>query len=65
MDHGGTCGVGACLVTVDAGTIHQGDHFGLAHTPHSYTSAPILDTSGQLTAGLEVDREAFAGVPEA
>lgn len=50
----GTCGVGSCLVTGEAVTIHQGDHFGLAHTPLSCTTAPIYDTCGQLTAVLDV-----------
>jgi len=53
-DLAGTCGVGSCLVTGQALTIHQADHFGLAHTPLSCTSAPIYDTSGQLTAVLDI-----------
>lgn len=53
-DLAGTCGVGSCLVTGKAVTIHQGDHFGLAHTPLSCTSAPIFDTCGQLAAVLDV-----------
>jgi sigma-54 dependent transcriptional regulator, acetoin dehydrogenase operon transcriptional activator AcoR len=50
----GTCGVGSCIVTGEAITIHQGDHFGLAHTPLSCTSAPIYDTCGKLTAVLDI-----------
>ncbi|WP_347919726.1 sigma-54-dependent Fis family transcriptional regulator [Paracoccus marcusii] len=50
----GTCGVGACLYTGDAVTIHQSDHFDLHHTPLSCTAAPIFDTSGQLAAVLDV-----------
>jgi sigma-54 dependent transcriptional regulator, acetoin dehydrogenase operon transcriptional activator AcoR len=50
----GTCGVGSCLVTGEAVTIHQSDHFGLAHTPLSCTAAPIFDTCGQLTAVLDI-----------
>lgn len=53
-DLAGTCGVGSCLVTGEAVTIHQGDHFGLAHTPLSCTSAPIYDTHGQLSAILDI-----------
>ena len=53
-DLAGTCGVGSCLVTGKAITIHQGDHFGLAHTPLSCTSAPIYDTNGQLSAVLDI-----------
>lgn len=50
----GTCGVGACLYTGEAVTIHQSDHFDLHHTPLSCTAAPIFDTSGQLAAVLDV-----------
>lgn len=53
-DLAGTCGVGSCIVTGEAITIHQSDHFGLAHTPLSCTSAPIHDTSGQLAAVLDI-----------
>jgi transcriptional regulator of acetoin/glycerol metabolism len=53
-DLAGTSGVGACLVTGEAMTIHQGDHFGLNHTPLSCTAAPIYDTQGQLAAVLDV-----------
>ncbi len=53
-DLAGTCGVGSCLVTGQPVTIHQGDHFGLAHTPLSCTSAPIYDTCGKLAAILDV-----------
>ena len=50
----GTCGVGSCIVTGQAVTIHQSDHFDLTHTPLSCTAAPIFDTSGQLTAVLDI-----------
>lgn len=50
----GTCGVGACIVTGEAVTIHQTDHFDLYHTPLSCTAAPIFDTSGQLAAVLDL-----------
>lgn len=50
----GTCGVGSCIVTGQAITIHQGDHFGLAHTPLSCTAAPIFDTKGELSAVLDI-----------
>ncbi|MEM8570561.1 MAG: sigma-54-dependent Fis family transcriptional regulator [Pseudomonadota bacterium] len=53
-DLAGTCGVGSCLVTGDAVTIHQSDHFGLAHTSLSCTSAPIYDTRNQLAAVLDI-----------
>lgn len=50
----GTCGVGACIATGEAVTIHQSDHFDLHHTPLSCTAAPIFDTSGQLAAVLDL-----------
>ncbi|MDE3079491.1 MAG: sigma-54-dependent Fis family transcriptional regulator [Paracoccaceae bacterium] len=53
-DLAGTCGVGSCIVTGEAITIHQGDHFGLAHTPLSCTAAPIFDTKGELSAVLDI-----------
>ncbi|MGX0977128.1 transcriptional regulator of acetoin/glycerol metabolism [Roseovarius sp. MBR-51] len=53
-DLAGTCGVGSCLVTGEAVTIHQSDHFGVAHIPLSCTAAPIYDMQGQLTAVLDI-----------
>lgn len=53
-DLAGTCGVGSCLVTGQAVTIHQDDHFGLAHIPLSCTAAPIYDTHGALSAVLDI-----------
>lgn len=50
----GTCGVGSCIVTGKAMTIHQTDHFDTTHTPLSCTAAPIFDTHGQLTAVLDI-----------
>ncbi len=50
----GTCGVGACLATGEALTIHQTDHFDMAHTPLSCTAAPIYDPSGVLIGVLDV-----------
>lgn len=53
-DRAGTCGVGSCIVTGEAVTIHQSDHFDLHHTPLSCTAAPIFDTSGNLAAVLDL-----------
>lgn len=50
----GTCGVGSCLITREAITIHQSDHFDLTHTPLSCTAAPIFDTDGNLAAVLDI-----------
>lgn len=53
-DRAGTCGVGSCIVTGEAVTIHQTDHFDLHHTPLSCTAAPIFDTAGHLSAVLDL-----------
>jgi transcriptional regulator of acetoin/glycerol metabolism len=53
-DRAGTCAVGACLYTGQPLTIHQADHFGIAHTPLSCTAAPIFDSLGKLTAVLDM-----------
>lgn len=53
-DRAGTCGVGSCIATGEAVTIHQTDHFDLHHTPLSCTAAPIFDTSGNLSAVLDL-----------
>ena len=50
----GTSAVGACIVTGEAITIHQDDHFGNAHTALSCTAAPIYDSIGQLAAVLDI-----------
>jgi transcriptional regulator of acetoin/glycerol metabolism len=50
----GTCGVGACIETGQALTIHQTDHFDVTHTPLSCTAAPIYATDGRLTAVLDI-----------
>ena len=50
----GTCGVGSCIVTGEAMTIHQSDHFDETHTPLSCTAAPIYDASGTLSAVLDI-----------
>lgn len=50
----GTCGVGACLISGEAVTIHQDDHFDIAHSPLSCTAAPIFDTNGSLIGVLDV-----------
>ncbi|MDO6460857.1 sigma-54-dependent Fis family transcriptional regulator [Granulosicoccaceae sp. 1_MG-2023] len=50
----GTCGVGSCIVTGEAMTIHQSDHFDETHTPLSCTAAPIYDAKGHLSAVLDI-----------
>ncbi len=53
-ENAGTCGVGACLTSGEAIVIHQSDHFDIAHTPLSCTSAPIYDPVGTLIGVLDV-----------
>ncbi|WP_299596489.1 sigma-54-dependent Fis family transcriptional regulator [uncultured Tateyamaria sp.] len=50
----GTNGVGACIATGRAVTVHQEDHFDLHHVPLSCSAAPIYDLSGSLAAVLDV-----------
>lgn len=50
----GTCAIGACIATGEALTIHQSDHFDVAHTPLSCTAAPIYDTNGHVAAVLDI-----------
>jgi sigma-54 dependent transcriptional regulator, acetoin dehydrogenase operon transcriptional activator AcoR len=50
----GTCGVGACLTSGESIVVHQTDHFDMAHTPLSCTSAPIYDLNGHLIGVLDV-----------
>lgn len=53
-ERAGTCGVGSCIVTGEAVTVHQFDHFDSTHTPLSCSAAPIFDTQGQLSAVLDI-----------
>ena len=50
----GTCGVGSCMVTGEALTIHQEDHFDVTHTPLTCTAAPIYDMAGSISAVLDI-----------
>lgn len=52
--HAGTCGVGTCIETGQALTVHQDDHFDVTHIPLTCTSAPIYDAMGVLTAVLDI-----------
>ena len=52
--YSGTSGVGACLATGEPITIHQSDHFDMAHTSLSCTAAPIYNSSGTLMGILDV-----------
>ncbi|MEZ8144055.1 sigma-54-dependent Fis family transcriptional regulator [Enterovibrio norvegicus FF-33] len=50
----GTCGVGSCIYTGEAITVHQTDHFDATHAPLSCTAAPIYDVDGSLAAVLDI-----------
>ena len=50
----GTCGVGTCISTGQALTVHLGDHFDATHIPLTCTAAPIFSPSGQMKAVLDI-----------
>jgi len=50
----GTCGVGTCISTGQALTVHQGDHFDATHIPLTCTTAPVFDGHGRLNAVLDI-----------
>lgn len=52
----GTCGVGTCIQTGQALTVHLDDHFDSTHIPLSCTSAPVFDNYGNLNAVLDVSQ---------
>jgi sigma-54 dependent transcriptional regulator, acetoin dehydrogenase operon transcriptional activator AcoR len=54
--HAGTCGVGTCLSTGQALTVHLDDHFDATHIPLTCTTAPVFDSAGQLSAVLDISQ---------
>lgn len=52
--HAGTCGVGTCISTGEALTVHLDDHFDATHIPLTCTTSPVYDARGQLTAVLDI-----------
>jgi len=52
----GTCGVGTCISTGEALTVHLDDHFDATHIPLTCTSAPVYDSKGQLSAVLDISQ---------
>jgi transcriptional regulator of acetoin/glycerol metabolism len=54
--HAGTCGVGTCISTGQALTVHLDDHFDATHIPLTCTSAPVHDSRGQLSAVLDISQ---------
>lgn len=49
----GTCGVGTCIVTKQALTIHKAEHFRARHIDLSCTTGPIFDPQGKLLGTLD------------
>ncbi|MEN9888967.1 MAG: Acetoin catabolism regulatory protein [Pseudomonadota bacterium] len=54
--HAGTCGVGTCISTGEALTVHLDDHFDATHIPLTCTTAPIYDSEGLLSAVLDISQ---------
>ena len=52
----GTCGVGTCIATGEALTVHLADHFDATHIPLSCTTAPVYNAQGVLNAVLDISR---------
>ena len=52
--HAGTCGVGTCLSTGEALTVHLGEHFDATHIPLTCTASPVYDSQGQIFAVLDI-----------
>lgn len=50
----GTCGVGTCIATGEALTVHLDDHFDATHIPLTCTASPVYDDQGQLRAVLDI-----------
>jgi transcriptional regulator of acetoin/glycerol metabolism len=52
--HAGTCGVGTCIATGQALTVHLDDHFDATHIPLTCTAAPVFDDQGCMKAVLDI-----------
>ncbi|MCE2660379.1 MAG: sigma-54-dependent Fis family transcriptional regulator [Rubrivivax sp.] len=52
--HAGTCGVGTCISTGEALTVHLDDHFDATHIPLTCTTSPVYDAAGHLKAVLDI-----------
>ena len=50
----GTCGVGTCITTGQALTVHLDDHFDATHIPLTCTTSPIYDSQGQMIGVLDI-----------
>ena len=49
----GTCGVGTCLTTRHALTIHKSEHFRARHIELTCTTSPIFDPHGKMLGALD------------
>ncbi|MEK8051654.1 sigma-54-dependent Fis family transcriptional regulator [Ideonella sp. DXS22W] len=54
--HAGTCGVGTCISTGQALTVHLDDHFDATHIPLTCTAAPVFSPAGELSAVLDISQ---------
>lgn len=52
----GTCGVGTCIATRQALTVHLTDHFDVTHIPLTCTAAPVFNSIGELMAVLDISQ---------
>ncbi len=50
----GTCGVGTCISTGQALTVHLDDHFDATHIPLTCTTSPVYDSQGKMIAVLDI-----------
>jgi sigma-54 dependent transcriptional regulator, acetoin dehydrogenase operon transcriptional activator AcoR len=55
-EQAGTCGVGTCIATGEALTVHLNDHFDATHIPLTCTTAPVFNAVGDLMAVLDVSQ---------
>lgn len=52
----GTCGVGTCIATGEALTVHLTDHFDATHIPLTCTTSPVFNALGDLMAVLDISQ---------
>ena len=52
----GTCGVGTCISTGEALTVHLTDHFDVTHIPLTCTTSPVFNPLGELMAVLDISQ---------
>ena len=52
--HVGTNGVGTCISTAEALTVHLDEHFDATHIPLTCSAAPVYDAAGRLKAVLDI-----------